>query len=51
MCVFFKSDFIKSSKGGDQQHTKVITYKLFMSIERMSVKHVNDNMMPDAELQ
>lgn len=48
---FFLTDFIKSSKGVDQQHTKVITYKLFMSVERMSVKRVNDNTMPDAELQ
>lgn len=49
--IFFKKiDFVESSKGVDQ-HTKVITQKGFVSIERMAAAHISGNMMPVAGLQ
>lgn len=48
---FVQSDFIKTFRGVDQQHKKVIIHKFFMSIERIDAKCVNGNMMPAAELQ
>lgn len=48
---FVQSDFIKTFRGVDQQHKKVILHKFFMSIERIDAKCVNGNMIPAAELQ
>lgn len=48
---FVQSDFIKTFRGVDQQHKKVVIHKFFMSIERIDAKCVNRNMMPAAELQ
>lgn len=50
-CYFFKFDFVKSSKGVGQQHTKVIIQKTFMSIQSMAAECVNSSMMPVAVLQ
>lgn len=50
--LFFKNLTVSEALREWVNHTqKVITQKVFMSVERMAAEPVNANMMPVAELQ